>query len=736
MKIQKVRCGNRVAAVLLCLVMLLIGVMTTGTPVRAADGTVQLNYGEKIYYGDYLTTKMTFEGNNYAYCVEPLKTLPGAGTYSYNLLPGDSPVRKALYYLPGGYGYDANIKNQYLGGWSDNDAYVIGHLTVGYVYSGYNAGSGAFHGAPANYVNKAVEVANAISGLPDPPQSFRAFIIPSGTDQTIAGSWYHKPFGYIEIRKSTANEGISGNNENYSLSGAEYGVFHGETQVAVLVTDENGYARSGELEVLENGHYTVRELKASPGFAVDVNSYDVAVQSDQTSVLEVQEIPQSNPMSILLQKLDAETGKPEAQGNASLEGAEFTVCYYPVKADHDPAADGTKPERSWVFRTDSEAKIEFTEDYLVSGDEFYYQMDGVTPCLPLGTVTIQETKAPEGYLLNDNVFIQQITAGGTVETVECYQAPDAGEQVYRADLEFVKVSDGDLERLANIPFAITSKTTGESHVIVTDENGYASTSSAWNPHTSNTNRGESSEDGIWFGEGTPDDTKGALLYDTYAIEEKRCESNRGMKLLEFEVEVYKDSVTVELGTLTNDRVVIGTQAKDADDGDQEAVADSEVTIVDTVSYENVTPGQTYKIYGVLMDKTTGEELLIQGNTVTGEAEFTPEKGEGSVDVTFTFDGTGLEGKDVVVFEKLYLVTEEEELLVTTHEDIEDEGQTIRLVEEEKPESPEMPGTPVSGAPKTGDTSDVILWIAIAVLSAAGIGGYGIVRFRKKRENEK
>lgn len=293
--------------------------------------------------------------------------------------------------------------------------------------------------------------------------------------------------------------------------------------MAVLVTDENGYARSGELEVLENGHYTVRELKASPGFAVDVNGYDVAVQSDQTSVLEVQEIPQSNPMSILLQKLDAETGKPEAQGNASLEGAEFTVRYYPVKADHDPAADGTKPERSWVFRTDSEAKIEFTEDYLVSGDEFYYQMDGVTPCLPLGTVTIQETKAPEGYLINDNVFVQQITAGGTVETVECYQAPDAGEQVYRADLEFVKVSDGDLERLANIPFSITSKTTGESHVIVTDENGYASTSSAWNPHTSNTNRGETSEDGIWFGEGTPDDTKGALLYDTYAIEEKRCE---------------------------------------------------------------------------------------------------------------------------------------------------------------------------------------------------------------------
>ena len=85
-----------------------------------------VQFGEPIYYGDYLTTKMTFDGDNMAYCVEPLKKTPQAGTYSYNLLPTDSPVRKALYYLPGGYGYDANIKDQYLSGWSKDHAYVIG----------------------------------------------------------------------------------------------------------------------------------------------------------------------------------------------------------------------------------------------------------------------------------------------------------------------------------------------------------------------------------------------------------------------------------------------------------------------------------------------------------------------------------------------------------------------------------------------------------------------------------
>lgn len=98
-------------------------------------------------------------------------------------------------------------------------------------------------------------------------------------------------------------------------------------------------------------------------------------------------------------------------------------------------------------------------------------------------------------------------------------------------------------------------------MIVTDDNGYASTSSEWNKHTSNTNRGESSEDGIWFGTSKPDDSKGALIYDTYILEEQRCDSNKGMDLLKFEVKVYKDSVTVKLGTLTDDAIEIGTKLK-------------------------------------------------------------------------------------------------------------------------------------------------------------------------------
>jgi hypothetical protein len=108
-----------------------------------------------------------------------------------------------------------------------------------------------------------------------------------------------------------------------------------------------------------------------------------------------------------------------------------------------------------------------------------------------------------------------------------------------------------------VPFSITSVTTGESHVIVTDINGEFSTASSWNPHSQHTNRGETDRDGIWFGQlETLNDDLGALLYDTYLIEELPCEANKGYELLSFEVSVYRHNTVIDLGTLTNDHIVV------------------------------------------------------------------------------------------------------------------------------------------------------------------------------------
>ena len=664
---------HRLLAFLLAVLVTVGTVFSGGMTVHAADGTVSFHAGANIPYGDYFTSRMTFDGNNTAYCVEPLKKTPASGSYSYDLLAKDSPLRKALYYLNGGYGYEKTVKDKYFSGWSDDNSYVIGHLVVAYIYAGYSSDTGAFHGAPQSFIDKAKEVAQAIKSLPAPPESFRAFIIPGSGSQTVVGSWYQVPYGYLEIRKSSANASVSEGNSNYSLQGAEYGIYKGDKQVQTLTTDKNGYAKSGELE---EGNYTVKETKASKGFILDTKTHNVTVKSEATTPVNVTEIPQSNPMDLLLQKLDKESQEAQPQGSASLADAQFTVKFYTEQSDQDPATNGANPARTWIFKTDAEGKSHFTKDYMVSGDAFYTQTDGKTICLPLGTVTVQETKAPVGYFSNDTVFVQKITADGVKETVQCYNTSSVEEQIYRGDLELVKVSDGEQTRLSDVPFTITSVTTGESHTIVTDKNGYASTSSKWNKHTQNTNRGETSEDGVWFGSSTPDDSKGALIYDQYVIEEQRCESNKGMSLLKFEVTVYKDSVTIDLGTLTDDLIEIGTTALDKESDTHMSKPEKEVTLADTVEYSGLKKGQSYKLVGTLMDAETGEAIQIDGKPVTSEKTFTAKKSSGTVEVSFTFDASSLSGKTTVVFEELY----QEDKQLAVHADLSDQDQQISFPE--------------------------------------------------------
>lgn len=784
--------GKRLLSFVLAAIVSLGTLAGTSIPVHAADGTIDFKAGASIPYGSYFTSRMTFDGSNTAYCMEPLKSTPATGTYSYNLLSQDSPIRKALYYLNGGYGYEKSIKEQYLSGWSDNDSYVIGHLAVAYIYAGYSDTTGAFHGAPQNYIDKAKEVTNAIQGLPDPPKNFRAFIVPGQGSQTIAGSWYQKPYGYLEIKKASANAPVSDGNGNYSLKGAEYGIYQGDKLIEKLTTDEKGYAKSGELEV---GSYSVKELKSSKGYILDAQSYNVTIESEATVTVNSKEIPQNNPMDLLLQKLDQETKEAKPQGGAALKDAQFTVKFYTEQLDSDPAASGAKPVRTWIFKTDQDGKIQFTKDYLVSGDDFYYQVDNKTPCIPLGTATVQESQAPTGYLADDTIFVHKITSAGNAETVNFYNASEVPEhvirggvkiqkrdletkeskaqgsatlenaafaittlnenpvivegnsytkgqvvltmktnadgiastakdalpfghyrvdeasapkgylnegvisiefditedgkfvdltaedhsilnQVVRGDLEFVKVSDGEQKRLANVPFAITSNTTGESHTIVTDKNGYASTASKWNKHTTNTNRGETSEDGIWFGTSAPDDAKGALIYDTYTVEEQRCDANKGMDLLKFEVTVYKDSITVNLGTLTDDLIEIGTTALDKESGTHMSKPEKKVTLVDTVEYSGLKKGQEYRLVGNLMNAETGEAILVDGKPVTAEKTFTAKKSSGTVEVSFTFDATSLAGQTTVIFEELY----QGDLKLAVHTDLKDQDQQISFPE--------------------------------------------------------
>lgn len=382
--------------------------------------------------------------------------------------------------------------------------------------------------------------------------------------------------GYLELKKVSENPSLSEGNSTYSLEGAIFGVYDKNgNRVAQLQTDENGQSQRSPL--LPVGTYTIKEEQAPAGFA---NTADKSIPIHAGSVTQstISNTPQSCLIDLVLQKVDAETKVSSPLGSATLGGAQFQVSYYdryltvPQLVQNTLTAfmDGEEaqsnqlsipqswgnPVRSWIFETDEEGKIHFSKDYFVEGDDFYYDHEG-SIVLPLGTVEIKEIKAPEGYLPVENTFVVSLNESGTEPHIENWEVIEISEQVKRGDLAFSKTRQGSMERLASVPFRITSKTSGESHVLVTDENGMASTESSRTLHSQNTNKGTSADDEIWFGQdalGTQapvDDNLGALPYDTYTVEELPCSANEGMVPVAFEITISRDKTTLDLGTVDN-----------------------------------------------------------------------------------------------------------------------------------------------------------------------------------------
>ena len=310
-------------------------------------------------------------------------------------------------------------------------------------------------------------------------------------------------------------------------------------------------------------------------------------------------------------------------------------------------------------------------------------------------------------------------------------------QIKRGDIEGVKIGAGTHKRLADVPFRITSKTTGESHIVVTDGNGQFSTSADWASHKHNTNAGKTSEDGVWFGTSEPDDSKGALPYDTYIIEELRCESNKGFELIPpFEIVVSRNNRVIDLGTLTDEyekEITIHTTAT-SKDGEKTILAGKEVTIIDTVKLDGLTKGAKYQLVGWQMLKEKNAELIIDGKRIENDYTFIADKENMKVEIIFIFDASSLGGKQLVTFEELYDVSNPDEpKKVTEHKDIEDDGQTVTIKEvpetpeepkePEKPETPQTPDTPhKTDSPKTGDSTNIMVFIVMLFASGGGLAG--------------
>lgn len=257
--------------------------------------------------------------------------------------------------------------------------------------------------------------------------------------------------GKLCIKKTSANPAITDNNPCYSLQGAEYGVYKTEADAKVNKNKVNTLTIgkydssekykdwSNEIE-LDAGTYYLKETKNPKGYALNNSVVSVVVKANESSWIgsngEFKDYPQADPVGILLGKVDKETNKNKPQGSASLAGAEFTVKYYKGLYDSDPAKSGQIPARSWVLKTDKDGFAYLDSDYKVSGDDFY--MFGNIATIPVGTITIQETKAPTGYFINNEVFVRKIEANGKDQYVSTYNQPTVNEKVIKFDIKKVQ----------------------------------------------------------------------------------------------------------------------------------------------------------------------------------------------------------------------------------------------------------------------------------------------------------
>lgn len=461
---------------------------------------------------------------------------------------------------------------------------------------------------------------------------------------------------------------INDNENTVKVDGKTYA--KGET-VKVITTDAKGFATTGA-DTLPYGDYIIRETKTNGSYLNTSAEMRVQVREDG-KVYSFSAKDEVERGGVRLVKTDSETGS-DPQNGLSFDGTQFELKSL---NDNPIIVDGKTYAKNQVIDT-----LVIKDGQAVTDPHM----------LPYGTYSVQEVKAPEGYLLDDTVHEFRIVDDGVlVNPID--RDGSIENQIMRSDLEFTKKGEDGQDRLAGVAFKLTSEATGESHVVVTDENGYFSSASSWNKHTHDTNGNDwalkadgvidssklDATAGVWFGDAEADDSKGALPYGTYAIEELRCTANEGYQLIETTVIVSRDGKVYDFGTLVDVKASITTKAYDPTDGDS-LVGMGEVKVSDKVTYANLFPNRDYKLTAELHDSATGDVLLdASGHPITVEKRFTAQSPTGFEVVEFTIDTIELGGKTVTVYEHLY---DEGGSLIAEHADKSDVNQQVTVIEPE------------------------------------------------------
>ena len=566
-----------------------------------------------------------------------------------------------------------------------------------------------------------------------------------GTTQTMAYIKIkgEKPKYTVTLTKTSADVKITNGNVNYSLEGAVYNVYeangmpnHDYTNdpvVATFTTQKDGHATLSKK--LENGDYVTIEQVAPLGYTLDTSVHRFSVNGKSTDISVVDD---PSAVTLTVTKKDSDTNNSVAAGNASLAGAVYRVSYLqdgsevhkdittnssgravlkgipigqikvqeissPLGYKLDPIVHIYNVAPHEVTSVEFELEpADFTEEvmkgqialhkqyetldepadeqgaefdvYLKSAgsfdaaketerDHITTGADGMatTKDLPYGTYVVHQTKGGNGRQLVAD-FDVSISEDGKVYSYDLVNVQK------NAQLKIVKTSeDGVIE---GIKFRVTRLEDNYSAEYVTNAAGEILTETL----------------PIYA------DKDGATKYQ-YRVEELDTKETFGYALPDPQI-VELSEGEIASACFHNVPIEIGTKA--TVEGEKEVDPLDKVTLTDTVSYTGLVPGKEYKVTGVLMDKKTGEKLLVNGKEITAETTFIAETKNGSVDVTFIFDATGLHGKGIVVFEDLY----RENALLATHADINDEGQTVKI------KNPEI-GTKATADGKKEITADKI-----------------------------
>lgn len=451
-----------------------------------------------------------------------------------------------------------------------------------------------------------------------------------------------------------------------------------DTLVDTVITGTNGKATSNEFYL---GKYRVVEKTAPYGFVLNktVNHIELTYSGQNEKVTNTLTSFTNDRQKVVidLTKILEQDEKFNIGNNNEIFNVSFGLY-----ADEDlKASNGTvipKDGLIEIITCDEKGKATFTTD------------------LPIGSYYVKEISTDNHYILSDKKYpvafesARQNTA--TVHITVNDGGPIENEIIY-GTIKGLKIDRETGENIAGALFGLFSiyeiKFTEETAILTA----------------------ESNEEGIFTFENVP--------YGEYIVRELKPAEGYLPNEENYTVTISENKEIIEI-TIENDKTPeLGTTA--TIDGKKEVTANGDITIDDVVSYKHLTAGKEYTIKGVLMDKSTGKQFLVDGKEVCSEVTFTPETADGEVTVSFTFDGSVITKEtEIVAFETLYREGTE----IAVHADIEDENQTVTIHPQPEPEKPQ-----------TGDNSNLGFYIGLGSVAVGGLIAFLIIKFKKKDEDD-